>query len=199
MKTQITSAAWTIRAVALVAWLVLPSAVHAAVIQFADKATFLAATGATDATGAIPDLGAGVLVDPRTIGSVEINAVTWFSDSAFPWTDLIPGNEISVGVGLSYSYLDDINATFAAPVFSAGFDFVEYVARLGPFGGCGDGLCVDSTFQVTLRNAGSFVDQFVFNAPNDVAAFVGVWSPAAFDMLEIRETVGCGAEGCGDN
>ena len=29
-----------------------------------------------------------------------------------------------------------------------------------------------------------------FNAPNDTAAFAGVWSDAAFDRVEIRETTG---------
>ncbi len=50
--------------------------------------------------------------------------------------------------------------------------------------------CVDSTFTVTLKSGVATVETFQFNVANDIAGFVGVWSVAAFDGVEIRETTG---------
>lgn len=48
----------------------------------------------------------------------------------------------------------------------------------------------DSTFTVTLRQGNVVVDSFSFNAPDDVAAFVGASSASLFNTIQIRETVG---------
>jgi len=89
-----------------------------------------------------------------------------------------------------------LDATFVAPVYSAGFDFVE--PNCSPQSTpCFNGdigtnviLNLDSEFEVTLKLGGVVVDSFTFNAPDDIAAFVGVTSDEPFDKMEIRETTG---------
>jgi len=51
---------------------------------------------------------------------------------------------------------------------------------------------VDSTFNLALFSDTTPVGAFTFNfnAPNDVAAFIGVWSDMAFNNVQIREIVG---------
>jgi len=172
----------------------------AAIITFSDRATFLAVTGASDATGALPNLGvrddnvvAGT--SSATVGSATYTAVRWFMGAAgFPavvgldWTTLLPGHDIAITQGVAGPD-DSLDISFASPVFSAGFDFSE--SGLDGFvqNGCYVS-CVDSTFEVTLRNGAASIGSFLFNAPNDVAAFVGVWSAASFTKLEVRELVG---------
>jgi hypothetical protein len=48
--------------------------------------------------------------------------------------------------------------------------------------------CVDSTFNVFLKQGTKLVGVGSFNAPNDVLAFIGVWSEIPFTRVEIRET-----------
>lgn len=60
----------------------------------------------------------------------------------------------------------------------------------GGFYGCNTTPCIDSTFTVTLFNGVTGVGSFDFNAPNDVAAFVGVASSSAFNRMTIREVAG---------
>jgi hypothetical protein len=48
--------------------------------------------------------------------------------------------------------------------------------------------CVDSTFNVFLKQGTKLVGVVSFNAPNDVLAFFGVWSETPFTQVEIRET-----------
>jgi hypothetical protein len=181
------------------------SRANASIITFLDRATFLTTTGASDATGALPDLGirdSGVIPgsSTTTVGSVTVFAPRWSMGAGgnpsvvgLDWTTYLPGNDIAVsdGTGNDPSGFGDdgIDVTFAGPVFSAGFDFVEPSLDGGVQNGC-YATCVDSTFLVTLKNGASTVNAFSFNAPDDVAAFVGVWSTAAFDGLEIRETTG---------
>jgi hypothetical protein len=157
------------------------------ITTYTDKATFLTHTGAASATGALPNLGEipGGSGASQTIGSVTFtitapsvalyigvpSGLSW-SD----WTPLLPGNEISVGG------IKNLNAALASPVFAFGFDVVE------PSTGDHDcAPCVDTTFNVTLKNSGATVGTFTFNAPDDVAAFVGVQSSSAFDRVEISE------------
>ena len=62
------------------------------------------------------------------------------------------------------------------------FDFVE--PELDPFVGS---TFFDTTVGVVLLDGLVEVGAFTFNAPNDVAAFVGVWSDLSFDRVEFRD------------
>ncbi len=98
------------------------------------------------------------------------------------WYGLLPGNDIALGFeNLRVNTADDI------PVFSLGFEMAEPSAATMPVSGV---TPVDSTYKVTLFNGGMRVAQFVFNVPDDVVAFVGVWSDTAFDRAEIIDTTG---------
>jgi hypothetical protein len=149
---------------------------------FSDRATFLAATAATDATGPLPVLPAIGPGFSHTVGTVTLSTATSSIAQTLhiggDYTARFPGNDIAV------SGVEHVNAQFAGPVYAAGFDFVEPETDPNvnaPF--------VDSTFQVTLLLGGVPLAgaAFTFNAPNDTAWFVGVWSDAAFDRIEVRE------------
>ena len=150
-------------------------------IQFDDKLAFLTATGATTATGALPDLGR-VGAGPLTIGDVTIQSASGDLFVGGPdWTTRLPGNEIAIS-GLEHL---DIDINITSLPYAFGFDFVE-----PQFDPNINSSFVDSTFMVALVDGGSTVDSFTFNAPNDIAAFVGVWSDTSFDEVQIREITG---------
>jgi hypothetical protein len=48
--------------------------------------------------------------------------------------------------------------------------------------------CADPTFNVLLKQGTKLGGVVSFNAPNDVLAFIGVWSETPFTRAEIRET-----------
>ncbi len=155
----------------------------AATILFSDKSTFISSTGATSATGTIPNLGS--VGSSFTLGSVTFTisppATELFIGAsgtrvAPDWSSVGPGNEIAI------SGIENLNANFSSPVFSAGFDFIE------PTDETCFATCFDSTFDVILKNSGVIVDSFTFNAPNDVLAFIGIWTDSAFDRMEIVDT-----------
>jgi len=180
------------------------------IVTFSDQATFLAATGATCASCPMPDLGFGVPAGTPVV----VNAVTFTSVSPSgnlfiggtgvgvpnnDWTSLIAGNDIAI------SGPSNLDVGLTAPVFSFGFQFHEPTCNNTNTGNnCGLGVLgqveigtavttgneVDSTFTVTLKNGVNTVASFQFNAPDDVASFVGVQSDMSFDKVEIRETVG---------
>jgi len=172
---------------ALLAFCSIIGRVDAAIVTFDNRINFLSSTGATSATGVLPDLG-------NTGGSATVNGVTFTQGPAATqlfigaagvgsipgdWTPLIAGNDIAL------SAPEDLDVDFAGPVFSAGFDFVEpNESSVVP--GC-NAPCFDSTFGVTLKLGATVVDMFNFNAPDNVLAFIGVWSDSAFDRLEIRD------------
>ncbi|MBL8223900.1 MAG: VPLPA-CTERM sorting domain-containing protein [Chromatiales bacterium] len=164
---------------------------NAALITFTDRAAFLAATGATDATGPLP------FFDNPVSGNIVAGSVTFTVNTAYfggvvvgDWSTLNPGAELVISNGLAPTiFSDSFDASFAAPVYAAGFDMVEPGSSTLAVDGC-NLPCVDSTFTVSLRSGGTLVDSFTFNAPNDGLAFVGVWSTSPFDRVEIRETVG---------
>jgi hypothetical protein len=173
---------------ALLSGIVLHTGADAALVTFSDQTTFLTATGASSATGALPNVGA---VPPAsgTVGSVTFSSVapsgTLFigPDGLVPgddWYGLLDGNDIAI------SGSENLDAVFAGPVYSFGFVFAEPNSTMPSWGGSP----VDSTFTVTLRNGATFVDSFTFNAPDDAISFVGAWTDAAFDRVEIRETTG---------
>ncbi len=155
----------------------------ATVTQFNDKATFLTATSATNATGPLPDTGAITPGNRFTIGNLTFSSPNVFAmgPSYGPapngdWTPLIPGNEISL------NGTEDLNVDLKAPVYAFGFDFVETTDPVA----C-NAPCIDSTFKVTLKNGTETVNTFQFNAKDDTAAFVGVWTDVPFNRIEIRE------------
>ncbi|OYY95519.1 MAG: hypothetical protein B7Y41_03185 [Hydrogenophilales bacterium 28-61-23] len=165
---------------------------------FNDQAAFLSATGAASATGALPDLGLVPSFGSASVGQVIFSdpdgqggffiggASYWAGIPNFDWTTRYAGNELAI------NHIENLNVFFAAPVYSAGFDFVEPGALdvQSPYANDGDYPYVDSVFSVTLKLGASHVSEFSFNAPDNLASFVGVWSDAAFDRMEIRETTG---------
>ena len=171
-------------AVTLVGLVLALPASGTAILTFFDKTTFLSSTGAANATGPLPSLSF-VGATPVTVGSVTFFAASgglWFGAefvSEMDWTTLLPGHEIAI------NGRENMNVSFLTPVFSYGFDFVEPETGLNinaPF--------VDSTFTVSLFNGTTPIGAFIYNAPNDVAAFVGVWTDMPFDFAEIREVSG---------
>jgi hypothetical protein len=158
-----------------------------ALLIFNDRSTFLAATGASSATGPLPDVG--FVPGAFTVGTVTFSitapssALFIGTGGAFPgdWTTALPGADIAI------SDVENLNADLAAPVYSLGFDFNEPSLGGQATNTCFVAVCTDSTFLVTLLSGGSVVGSFTYNAPDDVAAFVGVWSTVAFDRVEIRD------------
>ncbi|WP_338844437.1 PEP-CTERM sorting domain-containing protein [Massilia sp. W12] len=169
-----------------------PGATFAGIATFSDKSLFLNSTGAFSATGALPNLGLipGGVSASQTVGDVTFSIAAPStqlyigSGSATPMTRTLPGNVIGI------SGIENLNAAFQSPVFSAGFDFVEPSTGGDTTGTCYVSVCSDSTFTVTLKNNGTTVSSFMFNAPDDVAAFVGVWSDQPFNAIEIRDATG---------
>ncbi len=144
---------------------------------FSDKSVFLNATGAGVAAS-IPN-SYGPVSNPYGLGSLTLTRG--------------PGNlgcEVGhfttrLGAGqsqLCMSGVENLDIDLATPAYSFGFDFVEpqYDANVG-------GTFYDSTFEVTLRMNEAVVGSYTFNAPNDAAAFFGIWTEVPFDRVEIRE------------
>jgi hypothetical protein len=154
---------------------------------FSHKASFLSQSGATDASGALPDVGlipGGTL----TAGSVRISlgagASQLFSGTGGisgavneDWTTRLPGADIAI------SGPENLEIALAGPVFSFGYDIVE-----PQFDPNLNALFVDSSFTVTLSLDGTTVASFSFNPANDTAAFIGVWTDSPFDRVSIVET-----------
>ena len=157
---------------------------------------FLADTAATSATGPLPSLIGSQF--SAHIGSVTFSDVNgngfWVGGlgayTPADWTTLLPGDEIAINA------VENLNITLDAPVFSAGFDFAEPGSQVGvaspssPYANDAQYPFYDSTFSVTLKLDGAVVGDFSFNAPNEAASFVGVWSAAAFNQMDIREFSG---------
>jgi hypothetical protein len=154
------------------------SVAHADLAVFGDKASFLGATGATQATQPYP---ANPWPEPA-VGAISSGSVTLTASPGIYVGDYsvrLPYDVISI------NDREHLDVAFNAPVYAMGFDFVE--PEFDPWV---NASFVDSTFTVTLSQGASVVGSFQFNAPNDTAAFVGVWSTAAFDRASIRETTG---------
>jgi hypothetical protein len=168
----------------------LQSQAEAALTVFSDKATFFAETGATSATGPLPLLG---YVSSAKLGSMTISNTSGLAfgivGSPNPADSLTP---LLPGIDLAVDGFEDINITSDTTIFSFGFDFAEHMAIPSEEGSlCGVGFssgCVDSVFMVSLLLGSSPVSSFSFNAPNDVASFVGASSTEAFNRVEIRES-----------
>ena len=167
--------------------------------QVDNQDVFLATTGATAATGTdangdpLPLPNLGDVQGAVTIGDVTLRSPQMFVGTGNDprivngdWSTLLPGPDIAlVGPGL----VKGLNIRFAQPVYAAGFDYVE--PQTGPNVGR---RFSDATFTVTLRRGREVIAETSFNAPNDVAAFVGLWADVAFDRLELRTLNGAGTK-----
>ncbi|HYL65701.1 MAG TPA: hypothetical protein VEU72_00955 [Nitrosopumilaceae archaeon] len=181
----------------LIAGLHTPAFANPTISTFNDKTTFLTATGATPATGPLPDLGRipGGAAASQTVGSATFSIAAPSSELFIgtsgvggitnnDWTLRLPGPDIAI------SDVENLNIDLASPVFSLGFDFVKPQTDPNinaPFG--------PSVFTITLKNGATFVDSFTVTSPSaafptDSADFVGVSSDTAFNRVEIRETTG---------
>jgi hypothetical protein len=154
----------------------------ATLMTYDNKAAFLSGTNATLATAPYSDTGFNSFTGPFstfTSGSVTFNQVgasqLFFGDAS----TRLSGGELTI------SDVEDLDVQLAASVYALGFDFVE--PELDPLVFAS---FFDSTFTVTLLSGSTNVGSFTFNAPNDQAAFVGVWSSVSFTGVRIRETNG---------
>ena len=146
-----------------------------AIMLYNDRNSFLAESSATPNT---PIPHSGGLVTTLSLDQLTITtpSPSFSSDS---YSVRLPGNVISV------SGIEDLNIDFGSPVYSYGFDFHEPQLDFGTFA-----PPIDSTFSVQLLEGGLPIGSFIYNAPDDTAAFVGVWSDTMFDRIEIREISG---------
>ena len=167
------------------ACLVYAATAQANLTLFSDKATFLAATGATPAS-TIPTTpntvfppGVGFASESLSFTLVPLES-TRFSISDF--STRLPGNELALSEKESFNV--DITT---GPKFSFGFDFVE--PEFDPNVGT---PVIESTFEVTLKSGSTTRGSFLFERPNDSAQFVGVRTglEEGFDRVEIREVIG---------
>jgi hypothetical protein len=164
-------------------FLLVSASSEATLILYSNKADFLTDTGATSATGPLPNVDA-VGAD-YTVGDVYFTSLSGslhFGAGTNDWTSLIPGNDFAIS-GVE-SFRAELNA---GPAFSLGFDIVETTISGGFPDGCHVPTCVDTTFRLTLVLGGVDIPgaSFTFNAPNDTLAFVGVWTDFAFDEFRI--------------
>lgn len=169
----------------------------AGTVVWSDKVAFQGSTCANQAV-AIPQRGlipggsaASVIVGPLTFSIASPSLELYLGGTTNPtpsfpadWSTLLPGHEIVI------SGIENLNVDLATPMTELGVDFHEPSASCPWANACGCITCTSSTFTVTLRRAGVAIDTFPFDAPDDVAAFVGWSSMAAFDRVEFREVVG---------
>jgi hypothetical protein len=99
------------------------------------------------------------------------------------WTVLLP--ESGLGNDIAITGSEGLEFEFAAPVYSAGYDFaeptVENVTQ----------TFQESTFSVEgLDATDTVLFSFNWEPDNDVAEFIGVWSNTPFVFLRMVETVG---------
>jgi hypothetical protein len=179
----------------MVTFLALATQAQTATIQtFTDKTAFVAATGATSATGPLPDLG---LVVPPAL-SVTVRSITF---SLAPGGDNIAIGAVGTpaapdwyveggveggndGINELAMGFENLQAETTGPVFSFGFDFIEPNVTMPSFGG----TPVDSTYEVLLFDGPALVGQATFSdIPDDVFTFLGVWSDMAFDRVLIND------------
>jgi hypothetical protein len=147
---------------------------------------FQAATGATLASGALPDLG--LVGTSVTIGSITFSlalggntlAVGAGGTPAAPdWYPDLPGHDIALGY-------ENLQLQFAGPVTAFGFEFVEPNVTMSVFGG----TPVDSTFEIVMYRGAAEVGRVTFNAQDDDVGFFGFWSTQPFDRVTIIDQTG---------
>ena len=198
---------WAFLSVTILSFVFLGSAA-ATTIEFYDRTAFLSATGAVS-NGAVPNLGN--VGTSATIGNITFSSINnqniyfgtgpnglYLNGSSgryiTDWTSHLDGNDIAI------SGNEDLRVTILAltsPVYSFGFDFVEPTDDTT---NVESEDIVNSTFQVKLMDNGTATvfDSFSFNAPDDIAYFVGAWTDFGFDRVEIIETGGIDNEFFGE-
>ena len=154
--------------------MIMVSAISAATLTtyIHDKAGFLLATGASQATNAYN--GAGGVSSYNAPGAFGTIAFVTLSSSLYfnqDWTTALPGYDLAI------SDKESFQVTLPVLAYAFGLDVYDSV---------GD----QSTFTVTLLNNTTTVGSFTFNVPDNVASFVGVFSDTAFNKVQVVETVG---------
>lgn len=164
----------------------------AAVVTYANEASFAAATLAT--LHALP-IGAGnTRVSGNSISSVD-GVITLNTASGTLWSNW----EVSYGVdrlagpdlAISGDENFDVVVQFGADRYAFGFGIYESTdpGRAG----CNTtpDPCIDSTFTITLWNNGlQLSPSYLLSPANNVAVFWGLQTDFAFDAIKIRETTG---------
>lgn len=160
---------------------------NANLTTFDNKADF-SATGAA----VVADFGS-TIVSPA-VNSLSVGSLTFTKAGGATGLDVKERTSLLVGTDLAIWAREDFDVALnlgGGQAHSFGFEFVEpshaFPGTEGP-----SATFVDSTFTVTLLLGSTTVGSFTFNAPNDQAAFVGVWSTAdqGFNKVQIRETTG---------
>jgi hypothetical protein len=170
-----------------------PPGCTGAVCMVDDKAAFLAATGATAATGAdgngdplpLPDLGAvrgAVTIGDVTVRGPQVSVGAGGDPQVVnqDWTLLLPGPDIALAGSGPQKRLE---MQFAQPVYALGIDMVE--PQTGPNVGR---RFSEATFRIDLKRGKRLVQTLEFNPANDVAAFLGVWTDVPFDTVTFHTT-----------
>ena len=187
MKCQFTSLA------AFVLLTSLHMNAYAIAISFDDKSAFLAATGATSATGLLPNLGmiAGGTGGSQTIGTLAFSSASpsldlFIGTSGLPFSDWyapLAGNDIAI------SGTENINVSVAVPVYSLGFAIAEPNTTMPHFSPSNFPTS-DATFTITLLRDAITIGVFTFNPPENVVSFFGAWADVPFNRVGIREALG---------
>lgn len=157
---------------------------HAALVVFSSQSAFQTATGATSATGALPNLGY-VGTAPTTIGSITFVSASnanglWVG--GLSWSTLIPH---AIAVDSS----ENFNVISNSGVFAMGIQ-----AHEPSHSGTGTDhcwvspSCTDTTFSITIKNGTTTIGSQSVNFADDTLSFFGIWSDQAFDRFEIRDT-----------
>jgi hypothetical protein len=164
--------------------------------KYYSKATFLTDTVATSATGPLPDAGRVLDAEVDPLGTYGLGSLTFRlavrsdyiyvgagdSVAAPDWYPQTPGHDMAFG-------WENMQVSMAGPVYSFGFDIVEPDATMPSFGGTPE----ESTYEFLLFNGASFVGRVQFEGtsiPNDVEAFIGVWSDRPFDRVVVNDITG---------
>jgi hypothetical protein len=164
-------------------------------IQYFDKAAFLAQTGATAATGPLPD--AGAVPAGFTVGSVSFTTLSgqlfMGTGGLFPgvvtdWSAALPGNDIAI------SDVESFRVDLASPAFSLGFDIWEPKTFSTMFPVTDDCFapCFDTTFRINVYKGGSLlsggsilIDAGLKPSGSPLGPFFGLWMNSSFDRVDI--------------
>jgi hypothetical protein len=151
---------------------------------FDNRIAFLAATGATNATGPLPNVGP--LDGAATVGRVTFNLGPGGSNLSIRdnKSGALAGNQIIMG-------FEDLHVSFDQPVTAMGFLFVEPDETMPINNGTSSltaSTPVNSPYLVTLYNGEVEVGSFSFDGPDDQIAFVGVSSATPFTRATIVDT-----------
>ncbi len=157
----------------------------ALVMTFTDRAAFTAAAGPVIVDSEAPNVSNFGL----TAGPNASVAIGNFSSA-------MPGNELAFSGDENFDLLFN-TSFFTDPIFSFGLDFIEPTLNSSQQingNGCNVAVCVDSTFEFTLRSGGADLETLSFRPVDDAAqdevVFFGFISDVAFDGLRVREVVG---------